>query len=92
MLKGAVRHVERLQHQFLHQVGEWLAGYVRQYLLNDRVIAASVSKLGPRDKVNSYGCRVCGTLTVQYLDKRRQLFSNNVTLKPVNGCACCVAE
>src|SRR6266403_4895995 len=84
--------MEGLQYHFLHQVGEWLAAHIYQYLLNDRVIAASVSKLCPRYKVNSHRCRVCGTLAVKHLDKRRHLFSSSVALKAVDGCACRVAE
>ena len=67
--------MQRLEYQFLHQVWKWLTCYIYQYLLNDRVIAGSISKLCPRDKVNSHRCRVCGPLAVKYLDKRRHLLS-----------------
>src|SRR5215472_4949724 len=84
--------MERLQYQFLHQVGEWLACHVYQNLLNDCVAAAGVSKLCPGYKVNGHRRRVCGLRAVKHLEQGRQLFSRSITLKTVDGCARCVAE
>src|SRR5215472_7551775 len=84
--------MERLQHQFLHQVGEWLACYVYQNLLNDCVTATGVSKLCPWYKVNGHRRRVCGLRAVKHQTQRRHLFSSSITLKTVDGCARCMAE
>src|SRR5215469_8566998 len=84
--------MERLQYQFLHQFGEWLAYHICQYLLNNHVAAIGVLIFCPRGKLNSHWCRFCGPLAVKYLDKRRHRFSSSVARKNLKAHACSVAE